>query len=91
MGPEIKPNTLPSVGLPTDILRPIAHTHPSGNFQLSTKDIDNLEKKGMKSHVIINPYTNRGIRLYLCRLKNLRREPVSHLKTGVLQVSIIRI
>jgi hypothetical protein len=30
---------------------------------LSTKDIEALKGKGMKSHVIIDPYTNRGIRL----------------------------
>jgi hypothetical protein len=63
MGPELKPGKLPSVAFPNDITRPIAHTHPSGNLVLSPNDIIPLKDRGMKSHVIIDPYLNRGARL----------------------------
>jgi hypothetical protein len=63
MGPEVKPKTLPSVRLPADTLRPIAHTHPFGGFVLSEKDIITLKDRGMKSHVIIDSSINRAVRL----------------------------
>jgi hypothetical protein len=35
----------------------------SGNLFLSEQDIITLKDKGIKSHVIIDPYPNRAVRL----------------------------